>query len=199
MGPSVIPLYSLHVAYLATGSYTEWQYALMGYGIPVDLLPVSPTGNVKLLMHLQWIKVRKMLETGVSQQYSSKKDSSDSSTVPNSAIECPNLNDVIFRPGKAYMCHPGNVMFRGLIESKIEEHYAGSRSDKAGIAWTIVHEVEEKGGRFLRWDNRGWWTEFEDKSEIRYKIPTYFRDFSRKKKARKQDRKARANHTSPQG
>lgn len=171
----------------------------MGFGIPVDLLPVSPTGNVKILMHQQWIKVRKMIENGVPQEDSTKTDSEESTVVPKSAIECPNLNDVVFRPGKSYMCHPGNVMFRSLIESKMEEHYAGTRSDKAAIAWTIVHEVEEKGGRFLRWDNRGWWTEFEDTSEIRYKIPTYFRDFSRKKKARKQHSRAKANQISSQG
>ena len=90
------------------------------------------------------------------------------------------------------MVHPGNVMFRSLIESKIDEHFAATRSQKAAIAWSIVREVELKGGRFLKWDNRGWWTEFEDRSEIRYKIPTYFRDFTRNNKARKQRMKLKS-------
>jgi len=179
------------------GLYTEWQYQLMGYGIPIDLLPISPTGNIKTLMLQQWIRVRKMKESQFGQEKKDlppgSDDSDDSSVVPcNNAIECPNLNDVVFRPGKSYMVHPGNVMFRSLIESKIDEHFAATRSEKAAIAWSIVREVELKGGRFLKWDNRGWWTEFEDRSEIRYKIPTYFRDFTRNKKARKQRMKQKS-------
>lgn len=180
-----------------TGSWTEWQYALMGYGIPIDLLPVSPTGNVKTLMLQQWIRVRQMVESphGLQNEMISSDSDDSSSMVSDSAIECPNLNDVVFRPGKSYMCHPGNVMFRSLIESKIDEHFAATRTEKAAIAWAIVREVERRGGRFLRWDNRGWWTEFEDRSEIRYKIPTYFRDFTRNKKARKLYRKLQNNTT----
>lgn len=177
--------------FLCLGLYTEWQYQLMGYGIPIDLLPLSPTGNIKTLMLQQWLRVRKMKETQHGQDKKDPPpggdDSDDSSVVPcHNAIECPNLNDVVFRPGKSYMVHPGNVMFRSLIESKIDEHFAATRSQKAAIAWSIVRDVELKGGRFLKWDNRGWWTEFEDRSEIRYKIPTYFRDFTRNKKARKE-------------
>ena len=160
----------------------------MGYGIPIDLLPISPTGNVKTLMLLQWLKVRKMIESKHSASNDSGTESSgdDSSTMAaEGAVECPNLNDVVFRPGKSYMVHPGNVMFRSSIESKMDEHFAATRSEKAAIAWSIVREVELRGGRFLKWDNRGWWTEFEDRSEIRYKIPTYFRDFKRNSKARK--------------
>jgi len=171
-----------------SGSYTEWHYQLMGYGIPIDLLPISPTGNVKTLMLLQWLKVRKMIESKHSTSNDSGTESSgdDSSTMAaEGAVECPNLNDVVFRPGKSYMVHPGNVMFRSSIESKMDEHFAATRSEKAAIAWSIVREVELRGGRFLKWDNRGWWTEFEDRSEIRYKIPTYFRDFKRNSKARK--------------
>lgn len=171
--------------FLVVGSWTEWQYALMGYGIPVDLLPISSTGTVKTIMLQQWMRIRKAIETPLGQTTETTSDSDESSVVPLSAIECPNFNDVIFRPGKSYMCHPGNVMFRSLIESKMDEHFAATRSEKAVIAWWIVREVERKGGRFLRWDNRGWWTEFEDRSEIRYKIPTYFRDFTRNMKARR--------------
>ncbi len=162
----------------------------MGYGIPIDLLPISPTGNVKTLMLHQWIKVRKMIESKHFSSSDSGTESSgdDSSSVAENAIECPNLNDVVFRPGKSYMIHPGNVMFRSLIESKLQEHFAATRSEKAAIAWSIVREVELKGGRFLKWNNRGWWAEFEDRSEIRYKIPSYFRDFTRNSKARKKRR-----------
>ena len=158
----------------------------MGFGIPVDALPISQKGTLKTAMLQQWIRLRKLMETPSGQDgASSEEDSSISASDISSAIECPNLNDVIFRMGKSCMCHPGNVMFRSLIESKLDEHYSATRKGKAKIAWWIVKEVERRGGRFLKWNSHGWWTEFENQSEVRYKIPTCFRDFSRNKTARK--------------
>ena len=182
---------SFYDAYNILGQWTELQYELMGYGIPIDILPISQTGNIKTILLQQWIRLRKSIESppGMGQDDFGSDDSDGNSilsaSVLLSAIECPNLNDVIFRTGKSYMCHPGNVMFRSLIESKMDEHFTATRKEKAAIAWWIVNEVERRGGRFLRWDNRGWWTEFVDRSEIRYKIPTYFRDFTRNMNARR--------------
>ena len=172
---------------ILSGTTTELLYQLMGYGIPIDLLPISQTGNIKRTSLLHWIRLRGMIESQQQQlkDYGISDDITDNDPIDAlSAIECPNLNDVIFRTGKSYMCHPGNVMFRSLIEAKLDEHFSSSRKEKAAIAWWIVEQVEMKKGRFLKWDKRGWWTEFEDRSEIRYKIPTYFRDFSRNVKAR---------------
>jgi hypothetical protein len=178
----------------------------MGYGIPIDLLPISQTGNIKKTSLLHWIRLRGMIESQQQQLqmggiivpslvFGISDDSTDDDPIDAlSAIECPNLNDVIFRTGKSYMCHPGNVMFRSLIEAKLDEHFSSTRKEKAAIAWWIVEQVEVKNGRFLKWDQRGWWTEFEDRSEIRYKIPTYFRDFSRNVKARNLSA-ARKNHS----
>lgn len=176
-----------------SGQWTEFKYQLMGYGIPIDILPISQTGKIKTILLQQWIRLRKSIEAppgmGGGQDGSGSDDSDGnrplSASALLSAIECPNLNDVIFRTGKSYMCHPGNVMFRSLIESKLDEHFAATRKEKATIAWWIVNEVERRGGRFLKWDNRGWWTEFADREGIRYKIPTYFRDFTRNMKARR--------------
>jgi hypothetical protein len=173
---------------MVEGKWTEWQYKLMGYGIPIDTLPVTPTGNVKTSMLLQWARVRESIESPPGQDNSfgpSSGDSDDSTSAPASIIECPNLSDVILRPGKSVMCHPGNVFFRSLIESRMDEHFSATRSEKAAIAWSIVREVERRGGRFLRWVNHGGWTEFEEQSKIRYKIPTYFRDLRRNTNARR--------------
>lgn len=163
------------------GSWADWQYNLMGYGIPIDQLPMTATGVVKTMGLQQWIRCRKSLELG-NFGSDNRNDAIDDTAHP---IECPNLYDVIFRPGKSYMCHPGNVVFFNLIESKMDEHFSVTRIEKAAIAWGIIHEVERRGGRFLKWDNRGWWTVCEDLSEIRYKIPTCFRDLRRKLIARK--------------
>lgn len=196
-------LYDMNIL---SGTRTELLYQLMGYGIPIDLLPISQTGNIKKTSLLHWIRLRGMIELQQQQQQMGGSivpgfvsgiinDSTDDDPIDAlSAIECPNLNDVIFRTGKSYMCHPGNVMFRSLIEAKLDEHFSSTRKEKAAIAWWIVEQVEVKNGRFLKWDQRGWWTEFEDRSEIRYKIPTYFRDFSRNVKARNLSA-ARKNHS----
>jgi hypothetical protein len=165
----------------------------MGYGIPVDLLPMSPTGNIKTQMFKQFIRLRKAIEAPSGQNTETSSGSDDSIIVPHSAIECPNLKDVVFRAGKSYMCHPGNVMFRSLIESRMEEHYSATKREKASIAWSIVGEIERRGGRFLKWDIRGWWTLMEDRAEIRYKIPTCFRDFSRAMKARRRRTQMNSN------
>lgn len=92
------------------GTTIEMRYDLMSYGISPDLLPLTQTGNIKLKNHLQWIQTRKLLDK--------KIDSRD-----DSVVECPRLNDVIFnKAGNSWRLHPGDVYFRGLIETKHEEH-----------------------------------------------------------------------------
>jgi hypothetical protein len=141
----------------------------MGYGIPVDLLPVTETGNVKTKQLLQWIKVRKALESG-------NKSSPD-----EPIIECPFKHDIIIRFGKAYLSHPGTVMFRGILESFYEEHSnAASKDEKVAITWKIVEAVEQKGGRFLVWNNGGWWVELKDRAQVRAKVAVSMKDHSKR-------------------
>jgi hypothetical protein len=158
--------------FLFLGEPTESQYRLSGYGIPADQLPVTESGNVKTKYLFQWIRFRKTLET-----------TSDRSKFADWAIECPGSNDVIFRCGQAYLCHPGNVMFRSLIESMFEEHNQSPTSDgKTAITWYIINQVEQNNGRFLTWDN-GLWMEMADKQQVRIKVANAFKDHKRRLKA----------------
>ena len=107
-------------------------------------MPLTDSGNVKTKNLSQWLKVRRDLEdirnigfNGISRNFLLNN------------IECPGLNDVIFRSGKNHMSHPGNVMFQGIIESKHDEHCAAHQDDKAVITWWVIEQVEIKGGRFL--------------------------------------------------
>jgi len=153
---------------LDSGEGIEILYKLMGYGIPADLVPVTDTGNVKTKHLVQWIKVRKAIESN------SKKSPDDS------IIECPFMNDVCFRFGKAYTSHPGTMMFRGIMENYYHEHSkARSKEEKAAITWTIMGAVERKGGRFLTWDNRGWWVELKDRAQIRVKVAVAMKNYSK--------------------
>jgi hypothetical protein len=160
------------------GDPIEIQYNLSGYGIPSDQLPVTDSGNVKTKNLNQWIRVRKVFEGTASAGENQRQRMSQS------IIECPGSNDVIFRLGQAYLCHPGNVHFRGLIESKLDDHNAATSSEaKVNITWWIIEQVEQNGGRFLTWDNNGWWKQMTDKQQIRSKVANAFKDHKRRVKA----------------
>jgi len=170
-------------------------YALMGYGIPVDTLPIDEvTQTVKTKNQVSFIRVREKIEakrfdffnlpnSGPSECSSDGSTTSEGSN-RSSMIECPSLNDVIFRSGKSYMSHPGNMMFRGLIEQHISEHNAATQDRKKNMTWQVIDEVEDLGGRFLEYDRSlGTWMELTDRGAIRHKIATYFKEFRRKIKA----------------
>ena len=77
------------------------------------------------------------------------------------------------------LCHPGNVVFRGLIESK-QDRITIKRTEKEEVAMEIIREVKRTGGRFLMWDNGGWWSELDDFQLISTKIAISYRDFKTK-------------------
>ncbi len=159
----------------ALGEPIETMYMLRGYGIPSSQLPVSESGNVKTKNLLQWIRVRKMCE-GTSLTGNDR----DQAIAP---IECPGSNDAIFRCGQAYLSHPGNVMFRSLIETKFDEHNLASSSEvKVSITWWIIEQVERNQGRFLIWDD-GVWKQLTDKQQIRAKVAIALKDHKRRMRA----------------
>ena len=155
------------------GEGVELQYRLKGYGIPVDLTPLTDSGNIKTMYLKQWLRLRKIIETGIT------PSGVKTSTV--SIIECPGSNDVIFRPGTSMLCHPGNVAFRGLIEAK-QNRITVKRAEKEEVALEIIQEVRSTGGRFLMWDNGGGGSELNDIPLISVKISISYRDFKTKVK-----------------
>mmetsp|Transcript_13315 Transcript_13315/g.33500 ORF Transcript_13315/g.33500 Transcript_13315/m.33500 type:complete len:518 (+) Transcript_13315:144-1697(+) len=180
-----------------TGDRTEISYQLLGYGIPVDLMPLTDSGNVKTKNFTQWLKVRRAMEDTRNQ---SGHGISNSFMMNN--IECPGLNDVIFRSGKNHMSHPGNVMFQGIIESKHDEHCAAHQDDKAVITWWVIEQVESKGGCFLEWNDHGMWSQIMDRGHIRSKVSSCFRTFRRKLNAfknRQQSDSSTSNFTHQDG
>ncbi|KAL3929377.1 MAG: hypothetical protein SGARI_004764, partial [Bacillariaceae sp.] len=166
------------------GERTELHYSLHGYGIYVDQIPVTETGNVKMNNLHQWIKIRRAIE---GKQMSAKGGISNNPPPiiqdKDNIIESPAINDVIFRLGKSYLFHPGNLMFRNLIEEVFEAHNsAESQEEKVNITWSVIDKVLiEKKGRFLGWDSRGgWWIEMKDRSQIRTKVAVHIREFKKR-------------------
>lgn len=149
------------------GHDLENRYKLNGYGIPLDQLPVTETGKIKMSYFKKWVQLRKNIENEnplISERF-------------QSIVECPGLMDVVFRPSQSTMCHPGNVNFRSLVESKHYEHdMATTREEKMEITKGVIHEIKKRGGRFLVWDNNTWWTVLDDEKQIYSKIAIFFRN-----------------------
>eukprot|EP00533_Pseudo-nitzschia_delicatissima_P002068 CAMPEP_0116086738 /NCGR_PEP_ID=MMETSP0327-20121206/5009_1 /TAXON_ID=44447 /ORGANISM="Pseudo-nitzschia delicatissima, Strain B596" /LENGTH=487 /DNA_ID=CAMNT_0003577797 /DNA_START=127 /DNA_END=1586 /DNA_ORIENTATION=- len=168
-----------------TGTQTETRYQLMSYGIPVEQLPITNSGKVKSGSLQQWLNARTIIE----------KQRLESGAVLievaiTNIVECPRLNDVAIRPGKSYLCHPGNVSFKELLEKYVDDHFAANRKGKDIISWTIIEEIESSHGRFLEWDNKaGLWIENVDRNSIRARIPIYFRDHKRNTRGKRKQRK----------
>ena len=157
------------------GAQTEFQYALMGFGIPVSMIPTTGTGTLKTKAFMQWVKARKVIEA----IRKGERGQDDSSLI----IECPGVRDVIFRSvGKSCMLNPGNVALRGIFEEYHTEHIQAGQTEKNKLVWKILEEVEAKGGRFLVWEKKGWWVPLEDRNEIRNKVATSLRGYNKQRK-----------------
>mmetsp|Transcript_12049 Transcript_12049/g.34535 ORF Transcript_12049/g.34535 Transcript_12049/m.34535 type:complete len:501 (-) Transcript_12049:187-1689(-) len=159
------------------GETIELQYSVKGFGIPVELIPLTDTGNIKTAYLKQWMKLRRTIEV------MKMTEGDDYGAI--CIIECPRSNDVVFRSGTSLSCHGGNVRFRCMIESKHDSLFVVSRTTQAELAEQLIDEVETGGGRFLEWDNRGYWTEIRDRLRIHTKVALSIRDFKYKTKARK--------------
>ena len=149
------------------GQDVENRYQLNGYGIPLDQFPITETGKIKTTNFKKWIQLRKNLEDV----------NSEIGRNHMSIVECPRSNDVVFRPSQSTMCHPGNVMFRSLVESKHYAHdVATSREAKIDITKGVIQDIKNTGGRFLVWNISSWWTELIDETQIYSKTAVFFRN-----------------------
>ncbi len=163
----------------------EQQYTLKGYGIPVELIPLTDTGNIKTAYLKQWIKLRKNLE-GLNENRGISEVS---------IIECPGSNDVVFRPGTSVSCHPGNVQFRCLLESITSPEETSLKITQAQMAEKLINEIESVGGRFLKWDSQGHWSAMHNKMNIHTKVALSIRDFKYKTKAQRLNRQNNQSYT----
>mmetsp|Transcript_3739 Transcript_3739/g.9787 ORF Transcript_3739/g.9787 Transcript_3739/m.9787 type:complete len:768 (-) Transcript_3739:404-2707(-) len=159
-----------------TGSVLECFYALQSFGIHSDQIPVNTSsGKLKTKQHLKWMELRRLKEESL------KNDEHKFDRI----IECPKQNDVLFGRGRPIMRHPGNAVFRSIIQHKLEE-YASAKSKKqtTDVTWEVVRTLKGKfGARFLKEENienngLGW---IEVSNEIaRQKVRIAFRDLRTK-------------------
>jgi len=196
------------------GEETELKYQVGTFGIPVSQIPITETGNIKKGTFQKWIAMRMIIEeiqakeeatqrhrqmqiqmqiqpylqtttAHITEYMADNKYQFNDISQSSSFVEYPGLNDVAFRKGVSLMHHPGNDYFHGLIQSKIFEHERESQTGKSRITWWVVDEIRKRKGRFLLWDQRGWWDVIEDESKIRLRVAVSFREWKKHLKAEK--------------
>lgn len=172
------------------GDDLEMRYRLKSYGIPIELLPITETGSIKLINHNHWIKTRKHMEQAIDQSVR--------------VVECPGLNDVVFRQGTSSMEHPGNVRCRDLILYLLEdrdrqikahpeidfESYSNTSGNNSSVTAKIHSDVverlvdevvEQRDGCFLEWEKqRSAWVQIVDESKIKQKVSVLFHSIDKR-------------------
>jgi hypothetical protein len=157
------------------GTYTEIMYSLLGYGIPVDLIPTSDGVAIKKTNVSRWI----------AKNIARDKELSHGGTF--SGIDLPTRHDVLMGKGKPFQHHPGNAHLRILVEAYMDEYQAGHRSrDKMDVVYKVCSMIKARSGRFLEKDDDGWWREAHDIDAVD-KVTTLFRRTSRKEKPKRDD------------
>jgi hypothetical protein len=164
------------------GVDTELRYSLLGYGIPIDFIPVTGSGNIKVTYLKQGIHVRNIIET----EARSNSRATTGRLTSEPIVECPGSNDVVFKPGKRLLDHPGNIMFQSLILSK-ESEYTTTSSKRSMYRWLTREIREKRKGRFLKWNDDEYWTEILDERQITLKISTSCKTILRKARVKKNE------------
>jgi len=110
---------------------TEMRYYLQGFGIPIEFFPLTETGTIKLNYFNKWLKTRNYLEDKEEAKTPNgngpKKKKKDKNLV---VVECPLLNDVVFRQGKPYKANPGNDVLRDSILEELNRKMTASLKSK---------------------------------------------------------------------
>ena len=76
----------------------------------------------------------------------------------------PTEHDVVVGKGKKFYLHPGNVMLRNLVSSKLAEYSkAHTKAGKSEIISDVVEHVNEKGAFVKRHAVSGKWVYAEDR------------------------------------
>jgi len=147
------------------GSALECLYALQTFGIQSHDVPInSNTGKIKDHNHDKWLKMQQIMD-----EWRAKNQ-------PFKGIECPTQKDILFGRGWPKMSHPGNAIFRNVIETRLEEYNdARSKREKTMIAWSIVCDLKEIGSRFLKQEKCGWWIQVSNEV-ARQKVSIGLRD-----------------------
>lgn len=146
------------------GSYTEWMYKLMCYGIPHHLIPLTSDYKLKIKNHLDYLAMRMIAEGAAT-------GSGGNNNIE--MIDLPSNNDVLLGKGKPIQEYRGNQKLSLLVDTLVLQYDTLSKSEKTALAADIVNKVKASNGRFLTKDS-GIWIEVSD-DMARDKVSHMFR------------------------
>ena len=147
-------VYSVDLFHSLSGESVELRYNLRSYGIPTEHIPISVTGTLKFGYVKQWMRAQEVIEENCASDNNNE-----------TIVECPQLDDVLFRQGISLNSNPGNAMVRRLIINTYQKQEI-ARVKRRKVVLNIIEEVRKSGGRFLVWNDEGWWNElFMDENE----------------------------------
>jgi hypothetical protein len=148
----------------------------MTFGIPTKVLPVTDQGEVDWQHHHDWINSRKRIEATNLVAKEEQEITSLDETNKDDCIAVPRPIDVLMGREKLAHAHAGNIRYQFLI-GEYQERYDAceTRIEKTVIAYAIVRQIKENGGRFLlREKGESNWSE-ADESVVSKKVTNAFR------------------------
>eukprot|EP00934_Nitzschia_sp_Nitz4_P009302 Nitzschia sp. Nitz4//scaffold90_size81538//70775//72369//NITZ4_005328-RA/size81538-augustus-gene-0.11-mRNA-1//1//CDS//3329560038//9292//frame0 len=135
------------------GSYIEWCYALMPFGIPVHLLPLTNDLKVKNKNHREFLDMcsRAALSSNIFD-----------------AILLPTNRDLLLGKGKPIQQSPGNVIWSEFLEALImRQPDLSSPMMYTGLAKQVVEHIHKYKGRILSKDSGVWEAVSDDVAQER--------------------------------
>lgn len=177
-----------------TGNKIEIRYKMKGYGIPINLLPLTETGSIKVKTFHEWLKLRSVLEEEENSNAAvtiSGDDSDRGRSDLSRVVECPAFNDVVFRQGTPSIKNRGNTIFRDKMIAHLEEYYnqwqisGGHHQQQEQIEqfceWLIQDTEVHRKGQFLEWSKQ-WntWVKMIDRDRIKTKVWVSYRDTTKR-------------------
>ncbi|KAG7351261.1 hypothetical protein IV203_010621 [Nitzschia inconspicua] len=153
------------------GSHDDVVAELSTFGVGSNLLTFDPSSEESTMVIREWFANRRLKEANERAAAATKKEAPSGGVVSEIGHY-----DVLFGRGKGIQAHPGNKRLRELVEANLGRYEQASRLEKTLLAETIVRNIKDTSGRFLKLDSGrgGGWTEVNDEI-ARDKIAHAFR------------------------
>lgn len=200
-----------------TGTYREIMHALMTYGIPHHLIPISAQGRIDTKHILQMIEMKQNLAdyrkstaaatttattTATGPGEKNQNGNGEKGERPLKMLTLPGLHDVLLGKGKPFQQHAGNMRLHMLVDQLLPKYDKLSRTEKTELAADVVRGLQKTtGGRFLT-QECGIWIEISD-DIAREKVSHLFRArrkafVKHQKKQRELENKRRQGDEEPE-
>ena len=125
---------------------SELKFKLQSYGIPTTDLPLGVDENGSLLLllenHHRWVEQRRIIDIKRKQQ----AEQGDAEYI----VGPPRKFDVLLGRGSICAQHPGNLRAFHIADMNREHYDTLEKFEKTRFAYTIVNQIQQSGGRFLK-------------------------------------------------